>query len=216
MFSSIILAGGKALRLGRDKLQEEVGGKTLFSRVLDTLEALNNDIIVVTSQKQFLPLPSTGVEVKIVTDAFPGGGPLGGVYTGLAASGSFHSLVVAGDMPFLNLSLLRYMLENAGAFGAMPAAARAKPREAGFDVVIPRINGFIEPLHAVYSQRCLPYIRKEIESGRRNIRSFFPQVSVRYIENEEIELFDPRHLSFFNINTEDELVKAREIAKNIE
>lgn len=208
MFSSIVLAGGKALRLGRDKLQEEIGDKTLFLRVLDTLKLLKGDIIVVTSRAQLLPTVSNNPGVKIVTDTFLDGGPLGGVYTGLAASGSFHNLVVAGDMPFLNLPLLRYMLDKAGAFGAI--------REAGFDVVIPRIDGFIEPLHAVYSQRCLPYIKKEIESGRRNVRSFFPQVNVRYIENKEIELFDRHHLSFFNINNESDLKKAQEIVKNIE
>jgi molybdopterin-guanine dinucleotide biosynthesis protein A len=208
LFSSIILAGGKARRLGRDKLQEDVGGKTIFSRVMDTLELLKGDIIVVTGCAQLPPTLSNSPGVRIVTDVFGDGGPLGGVYTGLAASDSFQNLVVAGDMPFLNLSLLRYMLDKAGAFGAI--------REAGLDVVIPRINGFIEPLHAVYSQHCLPYIKKEMESGRRNIRSFFPQVRVRYIETKEIESFDRHHLSFFNINTEDDLAKAREIAKNRE
>jgi len=199
LFSLIALAGGKALRLGRNKLLEKVGGKTLLSRVLDTLRSLEGDIIIVTGAKQPLPPGSTGPRVTVVTDVFPDGGPLGGIYTGLAASDSFHNLVVACDMPFLNLPSLEYMLKNSD----------------GFDVVIPRLNGFIEPLHAVYSRNCLPYIEREIESGRRNIRSFFPLVKVRYIESEEIDRFDPEGLSFFNINTEDDLKKARDLAKRI-
>lgn len=170
-----------------------------MSRVLDTLRSLEGDIIIVTGAKQPLPPSSTGPRVTVVTDVFPDGGPLGGIYTGLAASDSFHNLVVACDMPFLNLPSLEYMLKNS----------------AGFDVVIPRLNGFIEPLHAVYSRNCLPYIEREIESGRRNIRSFFPVVKVRYIESEEIDRFDPGGLSFFNINTEDDLKKARELARRI-
>lgn len=199
MFSSIVLAGGKALRLGRDKLQEEVDGKTLLARVLGTLSSLAGDVIIVAGVGQPLPTGSAGSKVKIVTDVFPDGGPLGGIYTGLAASDSFHNLVVAGDMPFLNLPLLRYLLENAG----------------DFDVVIPRLNSFIEPLHAVYSQRCLPYIKREIESGRRNIRSFFPLVKVRYIERQEIVRFDPECLSFFNINNEDDLKRAWKLSNGI-
>jgi molybdopterin-guanine dinucleotide biosynthesis protein A len=137
--------------------------------------------------------------VKIVADLLPGAGVLGGIYTGLTASDSCYNLVVAGDMPFLNPALLRYQLEIVG----------------GFDVVVPRLGWFIEPLHAVYTQDCLPYIKEEIESGRRNIRSFFSRVKVKYVESEEINRFDPRHLSFFNINNEEDLKNAREMVKKI-
>lgn len=189
------MAGGRSNRLGRNKLLEDIGGKTLIARVLDALGSLGSDIIVVTGADQSLAQGSVPPRVKIVSDVFPDSGPLGGIYTGLMASDSFHSLVVAGDMPFLNLPLLRYMLGCAG----------------DFDVVIPRVDGFIEPLHSIYSQNCLRYIKDEIESGRRNIRSFFPLVRMRYIETGEIDRFDPQHLSFFNINTEDDLKKAREL-----
>ena len=208
MFGSIILAGGRALRLGRDKLQEEVGGRPVLQRVVDTLKLLSDDIIIVINQTPSLPGGYNGSAIKVVSDIFPAGGPLGGLYSGLAASSASHNMVVAGDMPFLNLSLLRYMLDITGAGGSN--------REAAFDVVIPRINGFIEPLHAVYSRRCLPYVKQEVESGRCNIRSFFPKVKVKYIENAEIDLFDRQHLSFFNINDEEDLTKAREIAKKID
>ncbi len=196
LFNSIALAGGKSLRLGRNKLLEDVGGKTLLSRVLGTLSSLKGEVIIVASATQ--PVPSDYIHpgITVRQDIFPESGPLGGIYTGLAASGCFHNLVVACDMPFLNSALLEYMLE----------------KTVDYDIVIPRLDGFIEPLHAVYSQNCLPYIRHEIDSGHRNIRSFFPKVKVRYIERIEIDRFDPDHLSFFNINTEEDLEKARELA----
>jgi molybdopterin-guanine dinucleotide biosynthesis protein A len=102
-------------------------------------------------------------------------------------------------MPFLNSDLLRYLIGTA----------------TGFDVVMPRINGLIQPLHAVYSRDCLPVIHKEIERSQLQIRVILEHVRVRYIEQEEIDRFDPRHLSFFNVNTPNDLEEARNIAAEI-
>ena len=82
----------------------------------------------------------------------------------------------------------------------------------GFDYVIPIIGSFYEPLHAVYSKNCISPIETLIKKGRRVIIELFDYVKVRYVEAEEIDRFDPRHLSFFNINTLKDLEKAKEIA----
>jgi molybdopterin-guanine dinucleotide biosynthesis protein A len=102
-------------------------------------------------------------------------------------------------MPFLNPDLLQYLVTEA----------------PGFDVVMPRIDGEIEPLHAVYSRDCLPAIQEQIERNQLQIRVFLEQVRVRYVELAEIDRFDPRHLSFFNVNTPEDLTKAQETAANI-
>jgi molybdopterin-guanine dinucleotide biosynthesis protein A len=83
----------------------------------------------------------------------------------------------------------------------------------GQDVVIPRVGGLTEPLHAIYSKQCLQPIERVLASGGRRIISFFPEVRVRYIEEREISLFDPQYLSFFNINTPGDLEKARRLAR---
>ena len=82
-----------------------------------------------------------------------------------------------------------------------------------FDVVIPSMEGHLEPLHAVYSKECLPEIERILEDGLRSVNDLMPRVSVRYVGREEIERFDPEHLSFFNLNTETDLKKARILAK---
>ena len=69
----------------------------------------------------------------MVTDTYPGKGPLGGIYTGLGAAESFYNLVVACDMPFLNQTLLDNMIQNS----------------ANFDLVVPRLGNMVESLHAV-------------------------------------------------------------------
>ena len=195
--SCIVLAGGKSLRLGRDKVRVNLGDSNLLQRVISKLSFLNADIIVVTAKKEPVPDFIDYPKVKTVGDIYPGKGSLGGIYTGLAASDSFHNLVVACDMPFLNRALLCYMLQVA----------------ADFDLVVPRLGKRIEPLHAVYSQNCLAPIENLLKQGELQIFKFFHEVKVKYLEAGEIERFDLEHLSFFNINTEADLKKAVELTK---
>ena len=194
--NSIILAGGKSLRLGHDKVLEKLGDKSLLELVVSRIDPLSKKIIIVTAhERTFAPL-AKHPNIKIVTDILPGRGSLGGIYTGLAASSSFYNLVVAADMPFLNESLLRHMIKVAD----------------GFDFILPRVNGLFEPLHAIYSKNCIDPIKTILGQGKRVIIELFNYVKVRYIETEEVERFDPKHLSFFNINTQEELELAKEIA----
>jgi len=193
--TSIILAGGRSSRLGREKLAEVIAGKSLIERAISRLSALSQEILIVISQKQARSsLPSyTYPEAKTVVDLYPETGSLIGIYTGLVHSSNFLNLVVACDMPFLNLELLRYMVKMA----------------PGFDVVIPRIGDQMEPLHAVYSRNCIGPMEDLIKQGNLKVTGFFDSVKVRYVGEEELDRFDPEHLSFFNVNTEADLKRAR-------
>jgi len=194
--SCIILAGGKSSRLENDKVLETVGNRSLLQRVISGVSLLSNDIIIVTASEQTVPECIDYPKLRIVTDICPGKGPLGGIYTGLATSTSFYNLVVASDMPFLNQALLRYMIQLS----------------ANFDLVAPRVGDLVEPLHTVYTKNCLAPIEHMIKQGKLRVNLFFSLVKARYVEAEEIERFDPEHLSFFNVNTEADLKRARELA----
>jgi len=196
--SCIVLAGGKGLRLGRDKALETVGNRSLLEWVVSNLSLFNRDIIIVTTTEQSFLQFIDYSKLRIVIDAYPGKGALGGIYTGLVASDSFCNLVVACDMPFLNHDLLHYMIQLS----------------PGFDLVVPRLGNMVEPLHAVYSKDCLASVEYLIKQGNLSIAELLALVKVRYVEAEEIDRFDPKHLSFFNINTKADLNKARELAKN--
>ena len=197
--SCVVLAGGKGLRLGRDKNLETIGNRSLLQRVIFQVSLFNSDIIIVTATKQSLHQLIDYPRLRIVADTYPGTGPLGGIYSGLIASDSFCNLVVACDMPFLNQALLRYMIQLS----------------VNFDVVVPRLGNLVEPLHAVYSKGCLAPIEYLLEQGRIRVSELFKLVKVRYVEAEEIDRIDPEHLSFFNINTEADLEKARELAREV-
>ena len=190
--SCIVLAGGGSLRFGRDKVQEELEGETLLLRAVRALAPLTAEVIVATAPGGEIKLPER-LSVRTVTDFYPGRGPLAGIHAGLSAATSSHSLVVASDMPFLNRRLIRHMTEIC----------------APHDVVIPRHCGLLEPLHAVYSKGCMGPIEAVLEKGENRIVAFFPAVNVRYLEEVEIERYDRRHRSFFNINSRADLERAR-------
>jgi molybdenum cofactor guanylyltransferase len=194
--SLIILAGGKSTRLGRNKVVEKIGNLSLLERVVSILSVFNHEMIIVIGKDSSLPQITNNPGLKTVRDIYPGKGSLGGLYTGLVFSESQYNFVVGCDMPLLNLDLIRYMLSIT----------------EGADAVVPKmINNVLEPLHAIYSKSCIDKIELLLEQNRLSILDLYPMVKVRYVEYFEIDRFDSRHLSFFNINTENDLQTGKEM-----
>jgi len=137
--TGLIMAGGKSRRLGQDKRFLILGGKSCLQRVLDVYKVLFEEIVIVADEKE--PFQSLGV--RVVEDMIPGKATLGGLYTGLHHAGSDRVFAVAVDMPSLSIEAIRIVLEQAGQA----------------DIVIPDLNGKLQPMHAVYSKACLPYLK---------------------------------------------------------
>ena len=194
--TAVVLAGGKSRRLGRDKAVEPIGGQPLIQRVLDRLAQVTKDAVVVVndaSRADELSLPG-GVHTAV--DLFPDRGSLGGIYTGLSAAETEWAVAVACDMPFLNVALLEHILS----------------RREKVDAVVPVLDGRPEPTHAAYSKVCLPHMERRLRANDLKIARFFDEVRVGYVEQLEVERFDPEHLSFFNVNTEEDLERALRLA----
>ncbi len=199
--TSVILCGGKAVRFGRDKAAACVGGATLMERIVRVVGPLSEEIIVVTSADRADKDISMGGGVKVVSDVYPGRGPLGGIYTGLLHAQSDLILAIGCDMPFLSAGVINYM------FGLVN----------GFDVVAPRLDGtYIEPLHTFYTKKCLMNMKTQLENGQLSIWPVIRGLNTRYIEMNEYLPLDPCLLSLFNINTPEEYERANRIASQVE
>ncbi len=81
------------------------------------------------------------------------------------------------------------------------------------DVLVPCSARGPEPLLAVYRKSCLQSIKNSIENGERRVASFFSKVTVSYLPVGEVRKVDAEEISFFNINTQQDLEKALEMAK---
>lgn len=191
MITVVIQAGGQSQRMGRDKALILLGGRPLIVHVLDRVVGLGDEILITTNQ----PQAYTAFAGRLVSDATPGAGALAGLHTALSAARGQTVLVLACDMPFVSRPLLAHMLSLAS--------------EA--DVVAPRAGGEYEPMHAVYARSCLPVVEAALQAGEERVISFYPKVRVRVVEQEELAVYDPAGLSFFNINTPVDLTRAEEI-----
>jgi len=194
--SGVILAGGKSRRYGKNKALVKIDGTPLIERVVRVMQSVFQDLILITNT----PNEYAYLKIPMYEDLIKGLGPLGGILTGLTAISSEMGFFVACDMPALNRELICYMVE----------------KSEGFDVVVPRMYGKMETLHAIYSRGCLPAIRKLINSHEYQTLRFFSEVSVRYIEEDELRYFDPELRSFFNVNSPQEVVKYQESRYEVE
>lgn len=188
----ILLAGGEGSRFGRDKAWIELNGQTLLQRAVSKVGLLASEIIIVTAKGRVLPPLSASVRVSVVYDLVAGRGPLMGIYTGLLNSTFQHNLVMACDMPFVSEKLIEYMVTLVDEY----------------DAVVPVKEEYREPLCAIYSQTCLAVIEDIFNDGATRINDLLNRIKVRFVNKPEIEFFDPELLSFFNINSNDDLIQA--------
>jgi molybdopterin-guanine dinucleotide biosynthesis protein A len=193
--TGIVQAGGKSTRMGGNpKALIELGGRSIVERVVAALTPAVDDVLVVTNTPElyaFLGLP-------MVADVYPDHGSLGGIYSGLRAAGEI-AFTVACDMPFLHPAVVRLVVERAGEG----------------DVVIPRVGEQLETMHAAYSRACLAPIEARLRAGRLKIVGFFDDVRVVEIGAAEVARFRDPAIAFMNVNTPDELERARALVAEL-
>ena len=186
--TGIVLSGGECRRMGTDKAFLTVAGEAMITHVVRALRTIADRIIIVTNT----PAAYAAYNAIIVTDALARRGPLTGLYSGLQRSQDEYNFIVACDMPYLNTQLLSYMSGLA----------------EGYDIVAPKVQGLVEPLHAIYSRKLLPMIEDRVNRGLQRIQDIYTEARVRYVTEEEIDRYDPGRRSFKNLNTSQEYKEA--------
>jgi molybdopterin-guanine dinucleotide biosynthesis protein A len=179
--NAVILVGGKSSRMGTNKAFLELKGKTFIELQIELLREMFDEISIsanTPSEYEYLNLP-------IFKDIYPGKGPLGGIYTSLINSSSLHTFMLACDMPFVGPELIKHL----------------KDLTKEYDVVIPKSENGLEPLHAFYSKNCIEPIKRELDENNLRIRSFFPHVNVKIVELDSLASSDHFKNSIKNLNT---------------
>ncbi len=182
VLSVAILAGGRSRRMGQNKALLRLEDKTMIEHVVHAAQKVAGDLMLITNSPQeyaFLRLP---MHRDIVADI----GPLGGIFTALQQCKTSHCLVLACDLPFLNESVLRLLVEKI----------------AGADVVAADAGRGAEPLCAVYSSACQAVIRQQIERKEYKINSLLRAVNTRIVPIEAGPWLD-------NINTPEDFARAK-------
>lgn len=182
--TAIILAGGKSSRMGFDKQFLRIDKRRLMDSMINKLKKEFDEIIIVTNK----PEHYIGLGHKITMDILKDKGPLGGIHAGLNISSSQYALVMACDMPNVNLDYIRYMKEHVGEHGCTT-----------------KYGGWIEPFCSFYSKDIIKDIETYLETGKRSINHLLQKLNINYMGEDVARRFSPNWDMFLNLNTKDDL-----------
>lgn len=185
-----VLAGGQATRMGRDKRLFEVRGQTLLRRAGGLLEHVlgSPPYAVGDNLAGIWPDPQ-----RIIADARPGCGPLGGLAALITSCPTPWSLVVAADMPLLEAADLRQLVERVSDTDRVAAlSAGVRP----------------EPLAALYHRDTGPFWRQRLEDGMYKLDPGFRELGWLKV------IPDNPGLALFNVNRAEDLEWLRDLEKD--
>ena len=180
--------------MGRDKRQVFVHGKPLLERVLSVFVDLFPEVLLVLAEED---MRSPDERIKIVTDIVPGCAAVGGLYTGLWHARYPRIFVAACDMPFLDPDVITYFAQVA------PDA----------DAVLVKLGQGLQPLHATYSKKCVPFLKEMIDARDLCLQHLADQhgLNIHRLPESEMRRLNPRLLSFLNLNAPGDVEFAQRI-----
>ena len=194
--TGVLLAGGDSSRMGRPKADLVFRGQPLLPTLVERLATVcSGGVLVVRRAGQALPsLPGSA---RVVDDLLPQRAALGGLFTGLALADTRFVFLAACDMPLLSAPLI-------DAMRTLPPATA--------DVLLPVRDGHSEPTHAIYGHRCLGAIKRALLAGEYGMGGWLGSVRVERFDAAQRTSLDPAGLSFANVNTPEDLVRAEATA----
>jgi molybdopterin-guanine dinucleotide biosynthesis protein A len=193
--SAIILSGGMNRRMNYiNKAFLRINGESLIETIIKKV-SMFKEILIVTNT----PSDYSHLGVKVVTDIIPNCGPLSGIHSGLTHSQYQYSFVLPCDMPFITSDALKYMSGLA----------------QGYDIVVPKINHYFQPLCGVYSKSCIDPIEECLREKIYKLIDLYPFVHVRQVEKQEMEVYGEIEVMFRNINKPGEYLELCEERGNI-
>ncbi len=193
----VVLAGGRSRRLAVDKALLRFGGVPLLQIVADRVAEVCDEVVVAVDQPD--RYQGMGLPARLVADLAPGLGPLSGLQSGLRACGTDHVLVVACDLPFLNVKLLRHMADQ--------------PRS--YQALVPWFDERWHPLHSIYARSCLQAVDSMVARGGGSMRDLLSRLDVRRLGGEELRRLDRDGLSLLNLNRREDVARARAIWREL-
>jgi molybdopterin-guanine dinucleotide biosynthesis protein A len=195
---ALILAGGKSKRIGTSKAFIDLNGKPMLLYVVDKVQEIADEIVVAVEKDSD---PSSYVRILppsilVVNDFMVNVGPLAGILVGMSNLSAEYGVVLPCDVPFVNVDVLKLLFDRA----------------SGAEAAIPQWpNGYIEPLHAVYRvESALQATRSALKEVKQRVYEMIRRLrGIVYVDVEEIKRIDPNLLTFFNVNSYDDLSRAK-------
>jgi molybdopterin-guanine dinucleotide biosynthesis protein A len=183
----LLLAGGHSKRMQRDKATLDYGGQGALERTLAMLAPLVTEAFVSIRADQAND-PRRAVHACLA-DRIPDLGPIGGIHAALHADPQAAWLVLAIDLPFLDVATLQQLISS-----------RVPQKLA--TAFLGSHDGKPEPLCAIFEPTARLALNAWIDAGQRCPRAFLAQHDAQLLT-----LANPRALD--NINTGEEYAEAQ-------
>ncbi len=193
------MAGGASSRFGEDKALVELGGHPVLARMIELMRCVAPNPKIVGTPGKYADF---GIEM--VSDRWPGEGPLGGIITALehTAAKEPHrewNLIVSCDMPFLTEDWLKFLIRRAESSVA--------------DVVLARSASGPEPLCACWRTQAAEILLPAFERGVRKVMDGVGQLKAEMLDEKDWKRFDSDGWLFWNMNTQADFEEARRMLK---
>ncbi len=195
MISALIVSGGRSARMGRDKKFLEIDGRTFIERAVDVAGEFADEVILVLGSKEQMECTEAlGIEgVTVVVDAKEGRGPVMGLLTGLYTATGEWVVALPTDAPMMNAGIFKHMLD----------------RKEGYDAVVPVNREYLEPLYAVYKRDAMMKACEwalEVEGEKASLQKIVKGLrKVNYVPVDDFREYDRELLTFYNVNTPEDL-----------
>ncbi len=191
--TGVILCGGLSTRFdGVNKALLNVQGRCTLDRIYDVFTDLFDEILLVSNR----PLQFLEWDLTIVTDLFDIRSSLTGIHAGLFYARHPYAFFAACDTPFLKREVVELILAGI---------------EPHLDVIVPETAAGRESLCAAYSRRCLNPAEAALKQNKLKIQRVFRRLRTKIISEKALREIDPELVSFFNVNTPDDLAQAETI-----
>ncbi len=195
--AGIILSGGQNTRMdGRNKSFLKLGSKRFLDLIFEAMSPLFDEIIIVTRQPEIYQ----EWDVIVTKDLFEIHSPLAGIHAGLHRMQSEYAFVTSCDTPFLKKEVIQILIDA------------IEPQK---DVIVPSFNTYFQPLCAIYSKKCRLLIEQLLRQQQVKVDQLFAQSNIKQIDYSRIKTGEPKLHSVFNVDTQEEMVKAQILIKKL-
>jgi molybdopterin-guanine dinucleotide biosynthesis protein A len=189
-YSAVILAGGQSSRMGRPKADLPFAEGTMLDHIVNQMTRVFDDVMVAVATRPRDSSQSIGA--RIIVDEEPHRGPVSALENALRATQFDRAFVCSCDVPLVSANLARNLCGMLG----------------DDDVLIPRVDGKLQMLHAVYRKKCAEALATMRNKGEHRLHEIVNFAKARIVPEDEIRALDPELLSFFNVNTPEDYQRA--------
>lgn len=190
--SGVILAGGRSSRMSFNKAFARLTTETIIEILLKRFGAYFDETIIISNEPELY----SELGVKVYTDIYSRLGPVAGIHSALTYARNDAVFLLGCDMPFVNCETIHYMLEKLNEH----------------DSVVPQIRSHIQPTAAVYHRKCLRVFDRHLAENKLKLILIFNELDALVLDESELRQFGKTEEIFFNVNDQEALEKARDMA----